>query len=162
MIIVFFGLWCVLGPLPDDLIIFQHFPDTVKRNGDQFAHFVFELKREVVSFFKEDLFKRYVHIVIQHMIFVANDKLSFTEFFVPPDPVEQVYNAYHVIILKAREGTMKNHQSSMPMLSAALQLKNSRTSSNVMCHSCSFDGSNQLAVNTLTYNASEITRILYL
>lgn len=132
------------GPLPDDLIVFQHFSDTVKRNGDKFSYFIHELKREVVPFFKEDFFKRYVHIVIQHMIFVADDKLSFSELFVPPNPVEQVYNAYHVIILRVREGMMKNHQSSMPMLSAALQLKNSRTSSNVMCHSCSFDGSNQL------------------
>lgn len=132
------------GPLPDDLITFQHFLDTVKWNSDQFAHFVFELKREV----------------IQHMIFVADDKLSLTKFFVPSDPVEQVYNTYHVIMLKAREGTIKNHQSSMPMLSAALQLKNSLTSSNVMCHSCSFDGSNQLVVNTLTYNLSDNSALL--
>lgn len=88
IIIIFFGLWCVRGSLPDDLIVFQHFSDTVKRNGDKFAHFIYEFKREVVPLFKDDLFKRYVDIVIQHMIFVADDKLSFTELFVPPDPVE--------------------------------------------------------------------------
>jgi hypothetical protein len=58
-----------------------------------------DLKGKMIPLFKDDLLKGYTDDFFFPVVFVANLEVTFSEFFVPADLIEQVLNGDHVQIV---------------------------------------------------------------
>ncbi len=75
------------GSAPEQSAVSIYFSDAVKRNRNQFAIGLPEMKSEMVSLFEENFFKRYLNNLFIDMVIVPYFETALSELLIPADSV---------------------------------------------------------------------------
>ncbi len=84
-----------MRPLPNEAAVFVNLFDSMERNRHHFSAQL-DLKGEMISLFEYDLFEGDPDDFFFPVIFVADFEVTFPEFFVPADFIEQILNGEHL------------------------------------------------------------------
>jgi len=84
-----------MRPLPNKAAVSVNLFNSMEWNRCHFSTQLY-LKGEMISLFEYDLLKGYTDDFFFPVVFVADLEVTFPEFFVPADFIEQILNGDHV------------------------------------------------------------------
>jgi hypothetical protein len=87
-----------MRPLPNKAPVSVNLFDTMEWNRYHFSTQL-DLKGKTISLFEYDLFKADTDNFFLPLVFVADLEVTFPEFFVPADFIEQILNGDHLEIV---------------------------------------------------------------